>query len=80
MSEQLTALDATFLELEEADDSAHMHIGGLMVFEAGDEGAPPARRGQEHAPGAPGRPSPLPLPPVGWAYRRAQLAGLGARR
>jgi WS/DGAT/MGAT family acyltransferase len=40
MSEQLTALDATFLELEEADDSAHMHIGGLMVFEAGDEGAP----------------------------------------
>ena len=26
--ETLTALDATFLELEEADDSAHMHIGG----------------------------------------------------
>ena len=27
MSEHLTALDATFLELEEADESAHMHIG-----------------------------------------------------
>ena len=31
--EQLTALDATFLELEEADLSAHMHIGAVMVFE-----------------------------------------------
>jgi diacylglycerol O-acyltransferase len=30
----LTALDATFLELEEADDSALMHIGGALVFEA----------------------------------------------
>ncbi len=34
--EQLTALDATFLELEEADLSAHMHIGAVMVFEPGD--------------------------------------------
>ncbi len=33
MEEQLTALDATFLELEEADLSAHMHIGGVMLFE-----------------------------------------------
>ena len=33
MSEQLNALDATFLELEEADQGAHMHIGGVMVFE-----------------------------------------------
>jgi WS/DGAT/MGAT family acyltransferase len=32
-TDHLTALDATFLELEEADESAHMHIGGLMVFE-----------------------------------------------
>lgn len=30
---QLTALDATFLELEEADDSALMHIGGALVFD-----------------------------------------------
>jgi diacylglycerol O-acyltransferase / wax synthase len=33
MSEHLNALDATFLELEEADQGAHMHIGGVMVFE-----------------------------------------------
>jgi diacylglycerol O-acyltransferase len=33
MEEQLNALDATFLELEEADPGAHMHIGGVMVFE-----------------------------------------------
>ncbi len=31
-SDQLTALDATFLELEQADDSAVMHIGGALVF------------------------------------------------
>ncbi len=42
MNEHLTALDATFLELEEADSSAHMHIGGVMLFERwGDGGAPP---------------------------------------
>jgi diacylglycerol O-acyltransferase / wax synthase len=29
---QLTALDATFLELEQADDSALMHIGGALLF------------------------------------------------
>ncbi len=42
MSEQLNALDATFLELEEADQSAHMHIGVVMIFEPrpGDRGAP----------------------------------------
>lgn len=41
MSEQLSPLDATFLELEESDDTAHMHIGGLLVFEpAPDRGAP----------------------------------------
>jgi diacylglycerol O-acyltransferase / wax synthase len=33
-TDRLTPLDATFLELEEADDAAHMHIGSLMVFEA----------------------------------------------
>ncbi len=42
MTEQLNALDATFLELEEADACAHMHIGGVMIFEPwGDGGAPP---------------------------------------
>ncbi|MGZ8634658.1 MAG: wax ester/triacylglycerol synthase family O-acyltransferase [Solirubrobacteraceae bacterium] len=33
MTEHLTPLDATFLELEQADESAHMHIGGAMIFD-----------------------------------------------
>ncbi len=42
MEEQLSALDATFLELEEADLSAHMHIGSVVVLEPQpDGGAPP---------------------------------------
>jgi WS/DGAT/MGAT family acyltransferase len=32
----LTALDSTFLELEQADPSAHMHIGAVLVFEGAD--------------------------------------------
>ena len=40
MGEQLTALDATFLELEEADQSAHMHIGGVMLLEPSRAAAP----------------------------------------
>jgi diacylglycerol O-acyltransferase len=32
-NDQLTALDATFLELEQSDDSAVMHIGGALVFD-----------------------------------------------
>ncbi len=43
MSEHLTALDATFLELEEADESAHMHIGGVMVFDPPAHCGPPSR-------------------------------------
>ena len=39
--EALSALDATFLELEEADDSAHMHIGGVIVLEPHGDGGPP---------------------------------------
>ena len=33
MTELLSPLDATFLELEDADRSAHMHIGGILVFD-----------------------------------------------
>ena len=45
MGDQLTALDATFLELEEVDQSAHMHIGGVMVLEPQPGGgAPPIDR------------------------------------
>jgi Wax ester synthase-like Acyl-CoA acyltransferase domain len=40
-SDQLTALDATFLKLEQADDSALMHIGGALVFEPLPDGERP---------------------------------------
>ena len=43
MSEHLTALDATFLELEQADESAHMHIGGVLVFDPLPGGGTPSR-------------------------------------
>ena len=33
MGEQLSMLDTMFLELEQADDAAHMHIGGALVFD-----------------------------------------------
>jgi diacylglycerol O-acyltransferase / wax synthase len=43
MNMHLTPLDATFLELEEADASAHMHIGAIMVFDpAPNDGPPPS--------------------------------------
>ncbi len=49
MSEHLTALDATFLELEQSDDGAHMHIGGAMIFEAlPSGGAPTLEEVREH--------------------------------
>src|SRR5450755_3463632 len=32
-NDQLTALDASFLELEQADDGALMHIGAVLVFD-----------------------------------------------
>ncbi len=41
MGDHLTALDATFLELEQADESAHMHIGGILVFEPMPGGGAP---------------------------------------
>ena len=39
--DQLTALDATFLELEEADDSALMHIGSVLLFDPLPDGGTP---------------------------------------
>ena len=32
-AQRLSALDTAFLELEQADPSAHMHLGGVMVFD-----------------------------------------------
>ncbi len=33
MGEQLSMLDTMFLELEQSDESAHMHIGGALIFD-----------------------------------------------
>ncbi len=41
MSDNLTALDATFLELEQLDEGALMSIGGVMVFDPLPEGGAP---------------------------------------
>src|SRR2546427_12007781 len=49
VSEHLNALDATFLELEELDESAHMHIGAILVFDPqSDGGSPPHEAVCEH--------------------------------
>jgi WS/DGAT/MGAT family acyltransferase len=40
--ESLTSLDAAFLELEEKDESAHMHIGWAMLFEPLPGGGAPS--------------------------------------
>jgi Wax ester synthase/diacylglycerol acyltransferase catalytic domain len=41
-NDQLTALDAAFLELEEADDGTLMHIGAALVFDPLPGGGTPA--------------------------------------
>jgi WS/DGAT/MGAT family acyltransferase len=41
MTETLTPLDATFLELEQEDEAAHMHIGGALVFDPRPDGSIP---------------------------------------
>ena len=43
MADHLTPLDATFLELEQVDESAHMHIGGALVFDPRPDGSVPTR-------------------------------------
>jgi diacylglycerol O-acyltransferase / wax synthase len=42
MGKHLGPLDAAFLELEEADESAHMHIGWAMVFDRAADGSIPS--------------------------------------
>jgi diacylglycerol O-acyltransferase / wax synthase len=42
MGHRLTPLDASFLELEEADESAHMHIGWAMLFDPLPGGGEPS--------------------------------------
>ena len=41
MPDRLTPLDATFLELEQEDDCAHMHIGAALVFDPRPDGSVP---------------------------------------
>ena len=42
MNDSVSALDGTFLELEEADESAHMHIGSIMTFAPRTRGRAPS--------------------------------------
>ncbi len=42
MTDTLTALDATFLELEQQDDGALMSIGGVLVFDPLPDGTVPS--------------------------------------
>lgn len=48
MTDRLTVLDATFLELEQLDQGALMNIGGVMVFEPPQGGAPSVDRVRDH--------------------------------
>jgi diacylglycerol O-acyltransferase / wax synthase len=42
IEERLTPLDSTFLELEQADEGAMMHIGGALIFDPLATGGPPS--------------------------------------
>jgi diacylglycerol O-acyltransferase len=42
MGAHLTPLDASFLELEQMDESAHMHIGWAMIFDPLPDGGAPS--------------------------------------
>ncbi len=41
MGEQLSMLDTMFLELEQFDESAHMHIGAALIFDPLPAGGTP---------------------------------------
>ena len=50
MGEQLSMLDTMFLELEQLDESAHMHIGAALVFDPlPRDGTPDIAEMREHA-------------------------------
>jgi diacylglycerol O-acyltransferase / wax synthase len=42
VSDHLTPLDSSFLELEEGDQASHMHVGWAMVFDRPPGGDPPS--------------------------------------
>jgi hypothetical protein len=66
----LSPLDATFLELEDGDRSAHMHIGGVLVF---DGPRARVRRAARPARGAARRATALPATSI----RTASTARVG---
>ncbi len=41
MGEQLSMLDTMFLELEQFDEAAHMHIGAALIFDPLPDGGTP---------------------------------------
>ena len=81
MSDSLTALDATFLELEQQDEGALMSIGGVMVFDSAPAGGAPtveelcANLGPRL-----GQLPPLFAATLGVPNGRIRLAPLGRRR
>ena len=50
MGEQLSMLDTMFLELEQFDETAHMHIGAALIFDPlpGDGGTPDIAEMRDH--------------------------------
>ena len=72
MSDRLTALDASFLHLE--DGSSHMHVAGVSIFE-GEALARGDRRVTDLA-----RPHDMSLPAVSKHLRVLEKAGLLRRR
>ena len=81
MSDNLTALDATFLELEQQDEGALMSIGGVMVFDPLPEGGAPTVDDAVRESRAPvGAAATVLATAVLDANRRIRLAALDRRR
>ena len=79
--EDVTALDATFLELEEADESAHMHIGSVALFEPrSGEGLRRVDQLRAELGGAARRHAALSPAALAATHRRPALAAVGRRR
>ena len=58
MTDTLTALDATFLELEQLDEGALMSIGGVSVFDPVPGGGAPSIEGGVREPRGSARSAP----------------------
>ncbi len=76
MGDHLTALDATFLELEQADESAHMHIGGSSSSTPPSGGAPSLEELCAHLGGRLAQPAALLPAALTAPHRRPIVAGV----